>query len=311
VSGLGSNDCGQDGGAYTNCPTSKCGYTWSSLTSAASISGPSTTRTVSLNGVSAGSGSIQGGVRDQTRPCGYYYVTPTATVKPRIDSISPSRGIQGGTTSSVTITGAGLAGGTVNAGSGITVTVTSTSSTTLVADFAAASNATPGNHSVTVTAGGQLSNGTNFLIQVPTSLSIVSGTDSSTAEAQCPAPNTSMCGMHRAFTYQIMDQETPPQPIRTGNLQFWDVLQTTSPNNLSISGYNSTCPGNTGPCGVTTGADGTFLEVNLGVCSTVCRVNNVCITGGPTNADQTWHVSVYAIVQHISYYCDHVTVNGQ
>jgi hypothetical protein len=244
-------------------------------------------------------------------PASIYFGSAQGTIKPRIDSISPSRGIQGGTTSSVTIGGAGLTGATVSAGTGITVTVRSASSSTVVADFAAASSATPGNHSVTITAGGQTSSPTNFFIQVPTKLSIISGTDSTTAEASCPVGSLTGCGMHRSFTYQIMDQQTPAQPINTGSLQFWDVLQTTSPNNLGISGYLTTCPGNTGPCGVTTSLDGRFQEANLGVCSTVCRVNNACTTGGPTNANQTWHIGTYAIVQQISYYCNHVTVNGQ
>jgi len=65
------------------------------------------------------------------------------TVTPRIDSISPSRGPIGATTSSITISGGGLSGGVVDAGSGIAVTIKSSSDTAIAADFAVAANAPP------------------------------------------------------------------------------------------------------------------------------------------------------------------------
>jgi len=69
-------------------------------------------------------------------------------------------------------------------------------------------------------------------------------------------------------------------------------------------------PANTGPCNVSTGSKGQFEEHALSACSTVCRSNNACITGGPTNANQTWHIGIWPIVQSISYYCSKGLVNG-
>jgi hypothetical protein len=114
----------------------------------------------------------------------------------------------------------------------------------------------------------------------------------------------------RSFTYQVNDQNG--NSIQTAGLEVWNAIATTTPNNLSISGYNTTCsPSNTGPCGVTTNSSGQFEEQpGLSVCSTVCRVNNACTKAGQTNATQTVYVGSVSIVQQLVYYCDHITVNG-
>jgi hypothetical protein len=57
---------------------------------------------------------------------------------------------------------------TVNAGSGIAVTVNSATDTRIVATFAIATNAPAGNHNVTVTAASQTSTSVNFYVQAPT-----------------------------------------------------------------------------------------------------------------------------------------------
>jgi len=151
--------------------------------------------------------------------------------------------------------------------------------------------------------------GGGMTVQVPTSLSIVSGTSPTTAEAGCQSGTR--CGITRSFTYQVNDQNG--SPIRVAGMEVWDSIATTTPNNLGLTSYVTTCgPGqtNSGPCGVTTNANGQFVEAALSVCSTVCFVNNACTTGGPTNATQTVHVAGATITQNIIYYCDHVTVNG-
>ena len=226
----------------------------------------------------------------------------------------------GATVSSVTIGGTGLSGATVTAPTGITPTVKSTTSTSLVVDLAVAANATAGNNTLTVHSSGSppQTATTTFFVQVPTSLSIVTGTSSTTGEARCDAASFGTgCGVSRTFTYQVNDQENPPQPIQVGGLQVWDAISTTSPNNLGISGYVTTCTNtpagtNNGPCNVATNALGQFAEQpGLSVCSTVCRGNNICIAGGPTNANQTVLVGSFSIVQSLSYFCDHIIVNGQ
>lgn len=145
----------------------------------------------------------------------------------------------------------------------------------------------------------------NGTVQVPTSLSIVAGTDSTTTEASCTGGG---CGCTRSFTYQVNDQNGAPMNV--AGLDVWDSIATTSPNNLTLQSYNTTCvPANTGPCGVSTDANGQFQEAALGACAPACKSNNQCIHAGPTNADQTWHVGSATIVKHVGYYCDHVTVN--
>lgn len=175
-----------------------------------------------------------------------------------------------------------------------------------------------GNQGVTVTVNSQPSNSVNFFVQVPTSLSIVPGTDSTTSESGCSTNLGTGCGVTRTFTLQVYDQETPPQPIQAAGLEVWDAINTTSPNNLGLTGYSTTCTGtaagtNNGPCGLTTTSLGQFEESSPGltVCSTVCYMNNACATGGPTNATQTTHVGPSSINLQISYYCNHVTWNGQ
>jgi hypothetical protein len=168
---------------------------------------------------------------------------------------------------------------------------------------------------VTVTTAVATSNSVNFYVQIPTSLSIVKGTNSLTSEATCTTGGSTGCGVTRSFTYQVNDQEVPPQPI-TGSgiasLQFWDAIQTTSPNALGLTGYTTTCtPSNTGPCGQYVNSSGQFGEKSLGACSTACISNGACVTGGPTNANQTWYIGSFSIVQQLSYYCSKVLVNGQ
>ncbi len=154
-------------------------------------------------------------------------------------------------------------------------------------------------------AGGSSSGGSSGTVQVPTSLSIVAGTDSTTTEASC-AGGTG-CGCTRSFTYQVNDQNG--SPILQAGLNVWDSISTSSPNNLNLQSYNTTCtPANTGSCGVATDANGQFREASLGACAPVCKSNNMCVTGGPTNANQTWHVGSAAIVKQVGYYCNHVTV---
>jgi hypothetical protein len=287
-----------------------------------------------INGVAVGktnhyaqSINMYWGLKEDAPECDLSQEEPSAptNVPPTITNISPPQGPIG-TTVSVTITGSGFGSNpTVNTVQGITATVQNSSDTSITANFAISTNPpTTGNSNVTVTnvATSLNSNGVNFYIQVPTSLSIVPGSSSTTPEASCTFTSGGTqytgCGVTRSFIYQVNDQETPSQPIQAAGLQVWDAINTTTPNYLNISGYTTTCTGtpagtNSGPCNVTTNSSGQFGENSpgLSVCSTVCRVNNACTTGGPTNANQTVHVGTSVIVQSISYYCDHITVNGQ
>ena len=143
-------------------------------------------------------------------------------------------------------------------------------------------------------------------VQVPTSLSIVAGSDSTTAEASCDGGTG--CGCSRSFTYQVNDQDGIA--MKVGGLDVWDEISTTTPNNLNLTSYTTTCNPNPGPCGPQTDANGQFQEVSLSVCAPACKSGTSCIHAGPTNANQTWHVGSARIVQQIGYYCDHSLVDG-
>jgi IPT/TIG domain/Bacterial Ig-like domain (group 2) len=243
-------------------------------------------------------------------------VYPTCNVKPKITSISPVRGPVGNPIT-LTIAGKGFASGaTVKVGT-ISAGVLSISSTKIIANFTATS--TGGNQAVVVTVGGQNSNSVNFYNQIPTSLAIVSGTDSTTSEATCSIPGAGTgCGIRRSFHYQVYDQESTRQPVQYPGLQFWDAFGTPSPNQLGMSSaFDTTCTPfgktNSGPCGFVTDSNGQFSEDNLSVCSTVCYSGGVCVTGGSSNSqvNQTWYIDNHPIVQVITFYCNRVLVNGQ
>jgi len=90
-----------------------------------------------------------------------------------IASISPAQGPVTMTVFDVMITGSGFGTSpTVNAGTGITVDIVGTpSDTQITANFIIASNATPGNHVVSIQGSAEGPGDTaNFFVQVPTSL---------------------------------------------------------------------------------------------------------------------------------------------
>ncbi|MHB8502203.1 MAG: hypothetical protein ACYDHE_14825 [Candidatus Acidiferrales bacterium] len=285
------------------------------------VAQPSASTVGAFTGVSPGSfvatasATLQAGGYDCPDYCDTAYNEASApgTITPTLTSVSPPQGPNGATVA-VTLNGNGFGSSpTINAGSNITVSVTSTSNTQIQANLSISGTAPGGNQAITVTVAGQTSNAVNFFIQIPTSLTIVAGTDSTTSEAQCSFTSGGNqytgCGVTRSFTYQINDQTG--QPLQFA-LAFWDSFGTVSPNPLKMGGFNTTCtPANTGPCGVSANAQGQFLEKALSVCSTVCYSNGVCTTGGPSVVPQTWHIGAGSVTQTISYYCNKVLVNGQ
>jgi len=138
----------------------------------------------------------------------------SGSVKPTITSVSPAQGLIGTTISGITITGAGFGTTpTVNAGTGITVTYGSKSDTSITANFVVATNATAGNHSVTVTAGGQTSAAKTFYVQVPSKLSISSTgslitiTDGNVVDYYDNILRTHRCGVYRNVVSALRDQQ--------------------------------------------------------------------------------------------------------
>ena len=101
----------------------------------------------------------------------------------------------------------------MNAGTGITVTYGSKSDTSITANFVVATNATAGNHSVTVTAGGQTSAAKTFYVQVPSKLSISSTgslitiTDGNVVDYYGNILRTHRCGVYRNVVSALRDQQ--------------------------------------------------------------------------------------------------------
>lgn len=147
----------------------------------------------------------------------------TCDVRPRIDSLTPARGLIGSMIS-VTINGRGFrTPSTISfAGGGITADgIVVSSSTQLTAEFTISPNATPGNHAVTVTSRGQTSsNSKNFFVQVPGRLVPLDtpqapngigplrtpvNEDVVTLSGQVVVRN--VCGVYRSYLFFLADQE--------------------------------------------------------------------------------------------------------
>jgi hypothetical protein len=171
-------------------------------------------------------------------------------VAPRITSITPAQGLVGNTIA-VSIDGHGFGVfPSVSAGDGITATVNFANSTSfhIDASFAISANASGGNHSVTVTVGGQSSNSVTFFVQIPTSLgrfnfppgapdgygplTLTASTNDEDRDVNGNAILTNQCGVYRNLVYELKDQQG--QPITQG----FDIRETFS----NYTGF-STLPG--------------------------------------------------------------------
>jgi len=153
---------------------------------------------------------------------GYPLTFAGYAVRPVVTGISPSRGAAGATTS-VTISGRGFrSGASVNAGSGITVSVTAISSTSITANFAVAGNATGGNHAVSVTCNGKTSNNNyNFFVQIPSKFLPYNEPNlAPNGIGPLRTPNNedvvllsgfvkfhNFCGVYRSYLFFLADQE--------------------------------------------------------------------------------------------------------
>jgi hypothetical protein len=176
-------------------------------------------------------------------------VSGTDNVTPSISSISPPQGLIG-TTVSVTISGSGFGSNPiVNTVQGITASVQSSSDTSITANFAiSATSPVTGSTNVTVTNVQQSlhSNGVNFYIQIPLHLqrinntcapngvgSAVTGTDISIVDCAGNVKATHACGGYENFTYQLMDQQSPPQRIVNGSVTFTENFGNITPANAN------------------------------------------------------------------------------
>jgi len=226
-------------------------------------------------------------------------------IGPRITSIAPSRGGVGSTTR-VTINGSGFRPNvtTVNAGSGISVSIVSVASTRIIADFAIAANATGGDRSVIVTVAGKPSKPVKFFVQIPTSLSVLSVTLIPTLTVTDLL--SSSCnqgvdyGISVAIKYQVNDQSNPASPIKNNIM----VAQETVTNRVINGGqpydpfptYDDLGPSNVTGTSRTTDANGQFLDAPFGLCG-----------NGPFTISETQDIRMLIDSTQISY---HVRTNN-
>lgn len=165
--------------------------------------------------------------------------------------------------------------------------------------------------------GCQMESPAQVTVQVPTSLSIVSGSDSgSSKEASCAS---GQCGVTRTFKYQVNDQNG--KSIAMGGMSYGDVICNTSTNGLNLQSYLTTCGGTTGscwgtsgPCGKSTDQNGQFTET-LTSCAPVCYSAGTCVApSAQTVAKQTWYINSQPLnsdVKTVTYECNKILVNGQ
>lgn len=192
-------------------------------------------------------------------------------VKPHINSITPSRGLIGSTIN-VTITGRGFRSGqtSVNAGSGISVSVGTVTATQIQANFSIAADTTVGNRSVTVTSANQTSNNSvNFVVQAPFSLSVLSVDVISTGAS---GNNTCFSGQDYGIVvsvkYQVKDFNgnniqsaimVPQEQLTNQNVDGVSF----APDDTSYSDIGGSFPGTSR----FTDANGQFIDAPLGICS--------------------------------------------
>ena len=145
--------------------------------------------------------------------CDEYPVVATPSgemvVSARITNITPSRGGVGSVTR-VTIDGSGfIYAPTVNAGSGISISIFSFSNTQIVADFTIDSNATGGNRNVTVIGSGITSNAVKYKHSQNPSEMVIKPLDSDTADASNSEKKSSRKVMPSDEAEEVLDELVP------------------------------------------------------------------------------------------------------
>jgi hypothetical protein len=173
------------------------------------------------------------------------------------------------------------------------VSINSSSPTSISATFQIASNATAGNHAVTVTTNSVTSNSVNFFVQVPSALSLVS-TSSSAAINFTDANQQPAAGWLRTVTWQVVDQQG--QPI-SATMNVADTIAVQTPNSCMVAG---TITGN-----ATTNSSGRFNDA-YSLCTTVCLNSGSC----QVSAAQTWtiHGVQNAATVAVTYSCSGITL---
>lgn len=177
----------------------------------------------------------------------------TADAKPKIESISPARGLVG-TTVAVTINGSKFgSGSTVSVGgNGVTASnVTRVSSTKITANLVIAAEAMSGNRGITVTSRGLASNSVDFYVQIPYAFTAISVTQT---DLMCEAGTW---GYGAQVQYQVVDEAN--QPITTAGMTPEEIFSVSTGGGLTEYKPFARPP--------TTDANGRFRDVPIGTCT--------------------------------------------
>jgi hypothetical protein len=184
-------------------------------------------------------------------------------IPPRIESITPDRALIGQPVN-VVIKGSFFGNNpSLLVDSGITSNITSSSDTQINARFNIAANDAGGNHGVFVENSQGFSNGANFFVQIPSSLSVVIAGPANPLPNGCPhqTPPPPDIGTNLRIRYQINDQSgTPLTTSMTGVHEDKFSLTILGHTNSGFDSFD------TPVIASATDSDGTFVDVPVGVC---------------------------------------------
>jgi hypothetical protein len=246
-------------------------YFWSSLnTSIATISGAANGSSVSVEGMSPGTASIEGNVEDADS--GDYCESGTEaqmTVTPSITSISPSTVLIADTGTSVTITGTGFGTSpTLNLPTGVSPSGQSATNTQITVTLTASGSATVGNSNITVTVSGQTSNTKQLVLDGPYQMEVTGDTS-----GPCSGCTSTI---QRSVSYQAKNFSGSNAGIAT-------FCEVPSPTSWNCSQGQPGVTANSCPSNGYDSYDGTFID------SWTLGSNGYTPTGCGLNISDPWY----------------------
>src|SRR5262249_45423140 len=191
-----------------------------------------------------------------------FLCNPDPGIPPHIDSISPDRALVGSPVDVAIHRSFFGNAPTLIVDQGISAQITSASSTLINARFNISLDNVGGNHAVFVqSSNGLMSNGANFFVQLPSSLTVLLAAPALPLPNGCPQDPPPEIGTQLRIRYQINDQSGSPlvtsmSGVREDMINL-TILGQRNPNFDALD--KSVIPG-------ATESDGTFVDVPIGVC---------------------------------------------
>lgn len=216
-----------------------------------------------------------------------FLCNPDPAIPPHIDSISPNQALVGSPVD-VVIRGSFFGNTpTLIVDPGITTEITSSSGSQINARFNISINDSGGNHSVFVQATNGISNGANFFVQLPSSLSVVLAAPALPPPNGCqqqPAP--AFLGTQLRIRYQVNDQSGNPLVTSLSGVRE-DLL------NLTILNHQNPAFDQVDKAVIagSTESDGTFVDVPIGVCG-----DPLTLPTGVRDSTGTFKQNLYILV---------------